>query len=149
MLVQRRSATAPPGSDLMCTYDALWSAWSYLAMTVPHGQWPTTLFFRVPIDAADAPRRWRPLRPDDVSMWVDAAAVAAGLPRGSRKSRALTWAAPPTCTTSGVLPRSGISASEDAGARTSRRSTSGCQRRRTAPSRAPSATRRGPTSNQC
>ena len=89
MLVQRRSATAPPSSDLMCTYDALRSAWSYLAMTVPHGQWPTTLFFRVPIDAADAPRRWRPLRPDDVSMWVDAAAVAAGLPRGSRKSRAL------------------------------------------------------------
>jgi hypothetical protein len=89
MLVQRRSATAPRGSDRMCTYDALWAAWRVLAASVPCNLWSATLFFRVAIADGDAPQQWRPLRTDDVSAWVDAAAVAAGLPQGSRKSRAL------------------------------------------------------------
>jgi hypothetical protein len=88
MLIQRRSADASPGSDPMCTYDALWRAWPILAESVPKAQWASTLFFRVQA-AESAPRGWRPLRPDDVTQWVQEAAEAAGLPPGTRRSRAL------------------------------------------------------------
>ena len=89
MLVQRRSVTAPLGSDPMCTFDALRMAWHYLAESIPRAQWASTLFFRVAIELGDDPRIWRPLRPLDVTVWVCAVAEAAGLPPGSRGSRAL------------------------------------------------------------
>jgi hypothetical protein len=92
MLIQRRSATAPVGSDPLCTYDAVVRAWPILAESIPPGEWASTAFFRVPIAPEDPPSRWRPLTSDGVAGWVKEAALAAGLDPAAYGAKALRMA---------------------------------------------------------
>ena len=91
MLVQRRATyeDCPSGGDPMCTYDALLAAHRIIVKDLPRAAWSTTLFFQVPVDTDPGHRTWRPLRATDVTQWVCEAAEAAGLPAGSRGSRAI------------------------------------------------------------
>lgn len=78
MVVQRRSHTAPLGSDPMCAYDALVLAWPVLADSVPPTLRADTLFFRRPA-AGVHPALWPPVRSEDIRAWIQEAAAAAGL----------------------------------------------------------------------